>query len=124
MLDSDDHNIILLDLSNGLIASQICLCFFAPQSLSSIPPLSPRKPVHDDNEHNDSIYSRDVIHICADCQPSHILKQNFLRQGLDDLLPPETGFAGGNEYIIIVKQVHNSNTMLANSPKEPNQKGP
>ncbi len=96
-----------------------------PQSLTSIPSLSAHEPIHDDDEHNDAIHSRDVIHICGTCQRLHDSNINSpMDRSLDDLLPPVTGLAGGNEYMIMVKQVHSSNTTLDKRPKGPNQKGP
>lgn len=45
-------------------------------------------------------------------------------KGKQDLLPALTGFTGGNEYMISVKQVQMRRTTFENKPMGPIQKGP
>ena len=79
-------------LPDNFSASEICLCLFVPQGLSSITLLSPHKPIHDNNKYNDSIYSRHIIHICPECQRLRVQNLDIQYPRVSRLTSSANGF--------------------------------
>lgn len=79
------------------------------------------EPIAKNNENHNTIYGRDIVHVCEGSQRKSLIR--FVR-GKKDLLPVFTGIVDGKEYITRQKMVHRMVTMLAKAPHFPSQKGP